>query len=106
MSATSTDRGHHVRRSASQWDEIFERFTTSGLTQRAFCEREGLAYSSFTCWRAKRAEKAPRSKAAVGAASTFVPLTPVACNEPADKRRPSHITLELGRGISLHIELD
>ena len=106
MSARATVRGRHVRRCASEWDEIFERYATSGVTQRAFCEREGLAYSSFSGQRAKRAGNAPRSKATVTVAPTFVPLELAAHKEPADEQQPSRITLELGRGISLRIELD
>ena len=39
-----------VRRSRAEWETIFEQFSTSGLSMRAFCEREGLAKGTFSKW--------------------------------------------------------
>ncbi len=39
-----------VRRSRSEWREIFERYEASGLSQTAFCRREDLSKSSFSKW--------------------------------------------------------
>ena len=39
------------RRDKKQWTEISKRFDSSGLSPRDFCQREGLALSSFQRWR-------------------------------------------------------
>jgi transposase-like protein len=36
-----------VRRSAAQWSQLVQAYFQSGVTQRAFCESNGLAPSSF-----------------------------------------------------------
>ena len=40
-----------VRRSESQWRDLLETHEASGLTQRAFCEREGVSEMSLSNWR-------------------------------------------------------
>lgn len=39
---------------ARHWQEVLTRYDSSGLTQRAFCQREGIAYASFVSWLGKR----------------------------------------------------
>jgi len=39
------------RRSASEWSELIARQAASGLSQRDFCDTEGLAVSTFTYWK-------------------------------------------------------
>lgn len=56
MTSTLIDHavgGRRVRRSADDWRQIIERQRASGLTQSAFCEREGLAVASFCKWLAR-----------------------------------------------------
>ena len=62
------------RRSAQAWREMVGRFAASGLTEEAFCEREGVMPKLFHRWRAKRGSSAPR---AVTAKAARVP-TPTA----------------------------
>ena len=45
----------------SEWAEVLSRFQDSGLSQRAYCKREGLSLTSFLYHfyhRARRAKKA------------------------------------------------
>jgi len=67
-----------VRRSRSEWREIFDRFETSGLSQTAFCRREDLSKSSFTKWMARLA-------ADLAPAAESVPFVEIssAVSEPA-----------------------
>jgi hypothetical protein len=46
-----------VRRTASEWREIFGRFEKSNLSPREFCHRESLSVESFRRWREKLAAK-------------------------------------------------
>lgn len=40
-------RSPTVRRSEADWEAIIDRYLASGLSQRAFCEREGISRFSF-----------------------------------------------------------
>jgi len=33
------------------WREVFEEWSSSGISQRQFCEERGIAYSTFCYWR-------------------------------------------------------
>jgi len=43
----SNERGRYARRTEAQWREIFAAHDASGLSQAAFCRREGVALSTF-----------------------------------------------------------
>ena len=45
-----------VRRSLAEWQQIFGRFETSGLSMTAFCRREGLAKGTFSKWKQRMEE--------------------------------------------------
>jgi hypothetical protein len=51
-----------VRRSREEWERIFDRFYSGGMTGAAFCRREKLAKSSFEKWR-KKIGRRPKSLA-------------------------------------------
>ena len=40
-----------VRRSPEEWQRIFERVRSSGLSESAFCRREKISKSSFSKWK-------------------------------------------------------
>ena len=67
-----------VRRSRAEWESIFERFSSSGLSMIAFCRHEGIAKGSFSKWmrRLRESKDEPAS---------FVELspTPVVSSSPA-----------------------
>ncbi|NBB80325.1 MAG: hypothetical protein GVY36_12925 [Verrucomicrobia bacterium] len=39
---------------ADEWARILERYDQSGLTQAAFCRREGLRYGTLVAWLGRR----------------------------------------------------
>lgn len=41
------------RRTAAQWQTVVAAQQDSGLSQREYCEREGISLSSFSHWRRK-----------------------------------------------------
>ena len=65
MTEETTPRKRHQRRSPDQWRALIEAQARSGLSQAAFCEREGLCAGSFWNWRRRLqdsvAEGAPDS---------------------------------------------
>ena len=44
---------HRARRTAAQWQELFDRFERTGQTRGRFCAAHGLALSTFDLWRRK-----------------------------------------------------
>jgi hypothetical protein len=48
-----------VRRTATEWRGLVERYEQSGLSMTAFCGRAKLSRSSFVKWR-RRLERSPR----------------------------------------------
>lgn len=79
-----------MRRSREEWQQIFERFRSSGQTGAAFCRRNKLAKSSFEKWR-KQLGRDPKSRSL---APTFVEWpTPVEVGAPI---APSGLGLPAG----------
>ena len=64
-----------VKRSGSEWAELFERFEASGLSGAAFCKREGISKSSFARWK--------RLVRAGPATGEFVEWTQAAAGSPS-----------------------
>jgi hypothetical protein len=64
------------RRSAAQWLGPVRDYAASGLSQQAFCERRGVALSTFCHWRRRLAQEAaePTHERALGPALRLVPL--------------------------------
>lgn len=97
--------GRRQRRTPAQWRELIERQAVSGLSQEAFCDREGLGRSTFTRWKS-RLESKIASGTEVPAASLFAELT--AADAPPKAARGHSgtgwdIELELGDGLCLRI---
>lgn len=60
-----------VRRSESEWRDIFARYARSGLSRRDFCRKEKINLNSFQRW---------SGRLAVPAKSEFIDVTPVQKN--------------------------
>lgn len=91
MAATTSSR---VRRGASDWHEILSRFAASGLSQAAFCRREGLALSTFGYW---------KRRLAAGDERTASSPKPAVIDLGALEERPAgwEVEIALGDGVSL-----
>jgi hypothetical protein len=57
------------------WRQVLTRRRGSGLSVRAFCEREGVSEASFYMW---RRELAHRDRSGIKASAAFVPVRVVA----------------------------
>ena len=57
-----------IRRNREEWERIFERFQSSGMSGAAFCRRERIAKGSFEKWR----KKIDRESKTVAVAPAFV----------------------------------
>ncbi|MFM9886538.1 MAG: IS66 family insertion sequence element accessory protein TnpA [Burkholderiales bacterium] len=96
----------------ARWRALVSAFEASGLSMPAFCQREGIAESTFYAWRARLRGGRRRVKAAVpGATRGFVPLGVIgASGVPAlasptatDTASCLEIKLDLGGGVVLHL---
>jgi len=92
------------RRSAQAWREVVARFAQSGLTEEAFCEREGLGAKLFHRWRTKRGSPAPRTmvdkpaRVAPSPSAGFVDLGSL-----KDGGSKLEMRLDLGGGVLVHV---
>lgn len=104
--AVSTPITHHKqhRRSASQWRALIRAFSQSSETRAQFCERHGVALSTFAWWRSRlRHESTAVSETPPAPASAlFVELAQA---EPPVATVSAHwdVELELGRGVFLRL---
>ncbi len=61
-----------------QWTQRIKDWESSGVTQRAYCEREGLKYGTFDYWRRQirsaGAAVKPKTKPASAKRLTLVPV--------------------------------
>ena len=104
MAETANSGGARQRRSAEEWRGIFERQAASGLPVAAFCQREGIAPSSYARWRTQLADAARDGGSALSPARVgFVDAGVLAHRDTAEASERLALTLELGHGIVLHV---
>jgi len=84
-----------VKRSAAEWQEVFEACAESGLSALAFCRRAGIPRSTFTRWQ-QRVQVVP-AQAQTGA---FVELPLPAAGSRASLA-PGEFELSLPGGVTL-----
>ena len=91
------------RRGEAFWRKAIECQRDSGMTQQMFCDREGLALSTFTRWSQRLSERAVMQ--AEHDEVQFVRLRPSAAAESMGVGSGSalHVRLELGAGLSIEI---
>jgi transposase-like protein len=90
------------RLGAAVWRELLARFTASGLSAVAFCEREKISPQSLYRWRAKLGQSTERPIArdaapVAGAAGSFLDLGSLNTHSRMDLR------LDFGAGVILQI---
>ena len=93
---TETRKPSRVRRSPGEWQQLVEGWQNSGLSQKAWCQREGIALSTFCRWR-ERLSKDAMSEA------DFVELSVPA---PVSTHSSWQVELELGSGVVLRLARD
>lgn len=76
------------KRSRIEWAHLMAGYEASGLPQRAFCDQQGVAYSSFCYWRKQLREAAP-----------LIELSALPSSEAPRWR----VELDLGQGIVLRM---
>ena len=84
----------YERRSATQWIELLAEQAGGELSQRAFCERQGLSYASFCHWK-RRLRKDSQSRLPPGG---FLEL-----DLSPSSRVHWDVELTLGEGVVLRV---
>lgn len=79
---------------AAAWQEVVRRFRRSGLTQREFCEDEGLSPSTLGYWLRKLESPAPASEVDN---AQFIRLVDASMSET----EPLSLVVELPGGVVL-----
>ena len=92
-------RRTRIRRSAQDWRKILARLEQGGQSQREFCQREGLALSTFPWWRRKRGRVQRDGEG--DDAAWFVELSDESAGrqEVDSSPRGWEVELELGEGM-------
>jgi hypothetical protein len=83
-----------ARRSEKVWQRHIQGWQSSGLSQREYCERAGVALSTFTLWRGRLQG---RTVAATVPLSTTVEIVPIA-KLPKIQERFLTLVYTLGNG--------
>jgi len=85
-----------ARKSRAQWVELMAAYESGDLSQREFCEKHDVAYSTFGYWRKRL--RSPVTPLEV-ASEPLLELSPLALNDASDWR----VELELGSGLVLRL---
>jgi hypothetical protein len=81
------------RKSRADWIELMSVYEAGDLSQREFCERHEVAYSTFGYWRKRlHSPVAPASE-------PLVELSPLALGDVREWR----VELDLGCGVTLRV---
>lgn len=98
--------------SLTEWQQIMTDYATSGLTQKAFCQRAGLAMSTFSKWRKQLGLVGTEAQAEADSHADFKPLLLTSLagdtgSSPAstDRCLDWDVELVLGRGITLRLRI-
>lgn len=86
----------HTRRDRSAWAQLMTQYEAGDLSQRIFCERHGLAYSTFGYWR-----KQLRQLVDTESQPTSLIELPMF---PEGERRDWRVELDLGKGMVLRLK--
>jgi len=84
------------RYNCSDWEQLMAQYEASGLKQRAFCEKHGLAYSTFCYWR-----KRLRQSLSIESHSEQLFELPMLLD---DKNPDWRLELDLGHGVTLRMK--
>jgi hypothetical protein len=77
-----------------------KKYLASGLTQKAFCQREGLVYTTFQFWLRKYHTAQHHSSKTSPSRTRFIPLR--VPSAPVVAHHTSFCTLEYPNGIFIH----
>lgn len=84
------------RKSREEWVELMAAYEAGDLSQREFCKRHDVAYSTFGYWRKQLRSLTAQS---VFASESLLELSPLALDDASEWR----VQLDLGSGVMLRL---
>mgnify|MGYP006446476763 CR=1 FL=1 len=88
----------HVRRGRDEWQRLLTSQATSGLSQKAFCQREGLAQSTFQYWKRRLGHQSASCDDTEGPTSA---ASVIDLGTLEDRPAGWEVEIVLGDGVSL-----
>ena len=86
----------NTRRDRSAWEQLMAQYEAGDLSQRIFCEQQGLAYSTFGYWRKQLRQSAHNETQP----ASLIELPMLSTGESRDWR----VELDLGKGMVLRLK--
>ena len=86
------------KRGRESWIRLFEEWLSSGSSQRCFCERRGISFSTFCYWRRRL-----RGEGEVRSQPSFIPVEIKPLHQSI---RPSHYEVRLKDGVRIRVPSD
>ena len=92
----SNTASSNTRRDRSAWEQLMAQYEAGDISQRIFCERHGLAYSTFGYWRKQLRQSAHNENQP----ASLIELPMLPTGESRDWR----VELDLGKGMVLRLK--
>ena len=92
----SNSTNSNTRRDRSAWEQLMAQYEAGDLSQRIFCEQQGLAYSTFGYWR----KQLRRSAHNENQPASLIELPML----PTGESRGWRVELDLGKGMVLRLK--
>jgi len=92
----SNTASSNTRRNRSAWEQLMAQYEAGDLSQRIFCEQNGLAYSTFGYWRKQIRQSAHNENQP----ASLIELPMLSTGESRDWR----VELDLGKGMVLRLK--
>jgi hypothetical protein len=90
------------RKTSQDWRALIENWKTSGLTQKAFCAQQCIAYSGFHYWFKKFREDKSLAISGLG----FIPVNVTSPGLERDRASSIELVMPDGRRINFHDGVD
>ena len=102
---TGRGKSKRIRRNEVQWRALLSRFSTSGLSVAAFCDREAVSTASFYRWRGLIEQYDGGETVAAPHPSAFVDMGTLSTSSsaPVSFAAALDLRLDLGGGVTLHL---
>lgn len=95
----------HRPRSAEEWDVLIEAYLTAGLSQKVFCQQQGISLHTFShrYQRSPRFQGKRRQKSTKGFASVKLHPNPPAAKEGWVVRFRDQVTVDCPAGTAVDV---
>jgi len=109
--ATSFDTTEAIKpivapRRGVDYESLVDRFHASGLTQKAFCERENISYHGFKNHYRRSPKFAGKRRADKASSSAFRPVRPSPVSGMTTARSSASTTIRIGTAVVIECPVE